>query len=143
MTANSTHLAVQANLRSVEFAMAKDKQKWLALFREDALVCDPVGKSMFDPAGNGHQGKDAIGAFFDNVIEPAPTVMTIGEHRLAGDFACAVPMQASNDLGEGVITTVEMITVYHVDQEGLIMTLHAYWDFAALAAELSELFAQT
>ena len=69
--------------------------------------------------------------------------MTIGEHKMAGEFACAVPMQASNDLGEGVITTVDMITVYHVDEDGLIVSLHAYWDFAALEAELTELFAQS
>lgn len=141
MSVNTNHLAVQANLQSVKFAMAKDKASWLALFHDDALVCDPVGKSMFDPDGEGHRGKQAIGDFFENVIAPAPTTMTIGEHRVAGEFACAVPMRASNELGEGVVTHVDMITVYHVDTAGLIVSLHAYWDFAALEAELAELFA--
>lgn len=140
MVDNSKHPAVVANLTSVKHAMAKDKKAWLALFRDDAVVCDPVGKSPFDPEGKGHQGKEAIGAFFDNVIAPAQTSMEIGEHRVGGERSCAVPMTASNDLGEGVITAVDMITVYHVDKEGLIESLHAYWDWAALEEQVTQIF---
>lgn len=140
MTDKKNHPAVQANLNSVKAAMAKEKETWLALFRDDAVVCDPVGKSPFDPEGKGHKGKEAIGAFFDNVIEPAATSMEIGEHRIGGERSCAVPMIASNDLGEGVITTVDMITVYHVDEDGLIESIHAYWDWSALEQQINEIF---
>jgi len=98
MSNTTEHPAVRANLESVKHAMAKDREAWLALFDDDALVCDPVGKSPLDPDGIGHKGKKAIGDFFDNVIAPAKTTMSIGEHRVAGEFSCAVPMQATNEL---------------------------------------------
>jgi hypothetical protein len=133
------HPAIAANLNSIKFAMAKDKESWLALYRDDAIICDPVGKSMLDPVGEGHKGKAAIADFFDNVIASANVKLVPGEHRIGGERSCAVPMQARNDLGEGVITTVDMITVYHVDEEGLIASMHAYWDWSALEQELMTL----
>ena len=58
---------------------ARDREGWLALFTEDAVVEDPIGPSMFDPEGLGHRGKDAIGKFFDNVIAPNDKIkFTIG-----------------------------------------------------------------
>lgn len=143
-SAPQENLAVRANLESVKYAMAKDREAWLALFDEDALVCDPVGKSPLDPLGCGHKGKQAIASFFDNVIAPASTSMTIGKHRIAGEFSCAVPMQATNqltgDVGENVSLTVDMITAYTVNQQGLIVSLQAYWDWSALETKMAELF---
>ena len=55
----------QASMAAIE---AMDRQAWLDLFAEDAVVEDPVGPSMFDPEGKGHRGPEAIAAFFDNVI---------------------------------------------------------------------------
>ena len=40
----------QASMAAVE---AKDKEAWLALFADDAVVEDPIGPSAFDPEGNG------------------------------------------------------------------------------------------
>lgn len=138
----SKHLAVKANLASVKHAMAKNREDWLALYHQDALVCDPVGISQFDPVGQGHQGKESIGAFFDNVIAPANTSMEIGQHRVGGPYSCAVPMRATNNLGEDAKIEVDMISVYHVDQAGLIVSLHAYWDWAALESKVAEIFSQ-
>ena len=55
----------QASMAAVE---AGDRDGWLALFSDDAVVEDPVGPSMFDPEGKGHRGPEAIAAFYDNVI---------------------------------------------------------------------------
>ncbi len=137
----SNHLAVQANLNSVKAAMARDRETWLALFADDAVVSDPVGVSPFDELGLGHKGKEKITAFFDNVIAHAELDMKIGEHRVAGAHACAVPMTAVNTMSEGPTTTVEMIAVYHVNAEGLITSLHAYWDWAALEEQVAAAFA--
>ena len=65
---NSEHPAHVAGKRSREAAMARDKDAWLALFADDAIVEDPVGPSHFDPEGKGHRGKEAIAAFFDKAI---------------------------------------------------------------------------
>ncbi len=40
--------------------MARDKEAWLAVFADDAIVEDPIGPSHFDPRGQGppRQGCD-------------------------------------------------------------------------------------
>src|SRR6185503_2710764 len=60
-----------AGKRSREAATARDKEAWLALFADDAIVEDPIGPSHFDPEGNGHRGKEAIAAFYDKAIAPS------------------------------------------------------------------------
>lgn len=132
----SDHLAVRANLSSIKHAMEKNREAWLALYRDDAVICDPVGVSPLDPEGNGHLGKQAIAAFYDNVIAYAQFTMTPGTHLISGDYACAVPMKVVNELGEGVTTEVDLIGVYHVDPDGLIKSMHAYWDFGVLEKQL-------
>ena len=130
MQDNANHLAVLANKKSVKYAQAKNREAWLALYHDDAVVCDPVGKSPLDPAGNGHRGKAALAEFFDNVIASAAVTIHTGEHKVSGKYSCAVPMQAVNDLGEGAVITVDMIAVYHVDEAGLILSMQAYWDWS-------------
>lgn len=137
----STHLAVQANLKSIKFAMAKDRDAWLGLYRDDAIISDPVGPSPLDPEGSGHQGIAAITQFYDNVIAYAQFTMTPGEHKISGPHACAIPMHVVNDLGEGVTVDVDLIGIYHVDEGGLIKSMHAYWDFGLMEKQLMEAMA--
>jgi hypothetical protein len=51
MSTENSHLAVQANIQSVTLAMKGDREGWLALYADDAVVKDPVGKSPFDASG--------------------------------------------------------------------------------------------
>ena len=60
-----------AGKRSREAAMARDKEAWLAVFADDAIVEDPIGPSHFDPEGKGHRGKEAIAKFYDMAIAPS------------------------------------------------------------------------
>ena len=60
--------AQELGFLSRDYAVAKDKQNWLDLFAEDAIVQDPIGKSPLDPVGEGHKGKEAIENFYDTVI---------------------------------------------------------------------------
>ena len=48
MGRENEHLAVQANINSMHHAMNKDKEAWLGLFADDAVVRDPVGVSPLD-----------------------------------------------------------------------------------------------
>ena len=57
MSTENSHLAIQANIQSVTLAMKGDREGWLALYADDAVVKDPVGKSPFDAVGDGHRGK--------------------------------------------------------------------------------------
>ena len=47
---------------------AKDRDTWLSLFTDDAVVQDPIGPSPFDPRARANAGIEAIAAFYDNVI---------------------------------------------------------------------------
>ena len=60
--------AVVAGRRSREAVAARDKDAWLANFAADGIVEDPVGPSMFDEAGVGHRGAQALSEFWDKTI---------------------------------------------------------------------------
>lgn len=139
MSDTSQHLAVLANKRSIEYAMSKNKDAWLALYRDDATLHDPVGVSPLDPTGLGHNGKAAIEKFWDTVIGPSNITLTAGARCPSGQYSCAVPMRAENNLGGGITTTVDMIAVYEVDENGLIRSMRAYWDWNVMQEQLEKL----
>ena len=133
---SKAHPAVTASENSAKFAMAKDKESWLGLFAEDAFLADPVGKSMLDPDGKGHQGKAAIERFWDNVIAKANLTL-VASQRIPCDNTCVAVLQATNDLG-GIKTVVDMVGLYEVNEDGKLSSLKVYWDFSELMAQLKE-----
>lgn len=120
-----------ASLRSRAAVHARDKQAWLALFREDALVQDPVGPSPLDEAGEGHRGKEAIGAFWDSVIAPNPVRMELRGSR-AGGNEVANELTISTTFPDGSRAVTDVVAIYEVDDEGLIRSLRAFWEFDQL-----------
>jgi len=133
---SKAHPAVTASENSAKFAMAKDKESWLGLFAEDAFLADPVGKSMLDPDGKGHQGKAAIERFWDSVIAKANLTL-VASQRIPCDNTCVAVLQATNDLG-GIKTVIDMVGLYEVNEEGKLSSLKVYWDFSELMAQLKE-----
>lgn len=132
----TTHPARTASRRSMDAVTRGAKEEWLALFAEDAIVEDPVGKSMFDPTGEGHRGHEAISAFWD---------MTIGtverfEFDIKDSFA------AGNEVANvGTITTflpggsrldTEGVFVYRVNDDGMVVSLRAFWETERAMATL-------
>ena len=55
---------------SMQAAVMGDREGWLELYSEDAVLEDPVGPSPWDPEGRGQRGKQALAAFWDRVIGP-------------------------------------------------------------------------
>jgi ketosteroid isomerase-like protein len=133
------HLAVQANINSIRYAMTGDKASWLALYADDAVVCDPVGVSPMDPTGQGHQGKAAIEKFWDAVIGPANVEIRVDKRWTSGDYCCCVAQVARNDLGDGKSTECDMLAVYEVNEHGLITRMAAHWCFDDVMAQLGAL----
>jgi hypothetical protein len=133
------HPAALANMNSIKYAMEKNKTAWLALYRDDAILRDPVGISPLDPTGNGHIGKAAIEQFWDNVIAPSSIKLTPGLRCISGSHHCAVPMHGENDLGGGLVTHIDMIAVYEVDDAGLIKTMNAHWSWDAMQDQFKQL----
>jgi len=126
--------ANQVRDTSLGCARRKDKQAWLALFAEDAVVEDPVGVSPLDPAGKGHRGKKAIEAFWDMIIAPSPIQFEIITSFTCGnECASLIHVQMVNENGK-VVRTNPMIAIHRINDEGKLLSLRAFWDFNAMMA---------
>ena len=132
------HLAVAANKQSIRYAMEGNREAWLGLYAEDAVVQDPVGVSPMDPAGEGHRGKAAIAAFFDATIAPSKLDIQVQKRWTSGDYCCCVSQTARNDLGEGKAVVCDMLAVYEVNPAGKITRMAAHWNYDAVMAQLAE-----
>ena len=138
MTDTSNHLAIQANINSITYAMKGDREAWLALYDDNAVVSDPVGVSPFDATGEGNRGKAAIAKFWDTVIGPSRLTINVHKRIPSGTHACAVHQTAINDMGKGK-TEVDMIAIYKVNDAGKIIEMSAYWSWAEMEAQLKKL----
>ena len=130
--------AQELGFLSRDYAVAKDKQNWLDLFAEDAIVQDPIGKSPLDPDGNGHKGKGAIEKFYDTVIANGNIEFNILESIPCAD-ECANFAEIKNIVGDETIET-KMIVIYRVNSDDKIVSLRAFWDYQAMEDQLKALF---
>jgi ketosteroid isomerase-like protein len=139
-TANDTLTARELGIRSRAAVHAMDREGWLDLFADDALVQDPIGPSAFDPEGKGHRGKEAIAAFYDTVIAPSEAIdFEINESYLAGGGGevADVGVIRTTIAGGTHQAIVHVVMTYRSDGANKIAALRAYWEFDAL--ELVEL----
>ena len=130
MTAGPAH---EAGRRSRDAVTARDKEAWLAVFADDAVVEDPIGPSAFDPDGTGHRGRAAISAFWDVAIAPTTRI----EFHFRDTFQCG---DEEANVGHILITrgeyqvTAEGVFTYRADDEGKMVALRAYWEMDRAAA---------
>jgi len=129
--------AQELSFLSRDYAVAKDKENWLALFAKDALVQDPIGKSPLDPEGNGHQGIAAIEKFYDTVIANGNIEFTIIESIPCAN-ECANYAQIVNLVGDIKIET-KMIVIYRINSNDKIESLRAFWDYQKMEKQLNEM----
>ncbi|MDA9068714.1 hypothetical protein N9K42_03645 [Gammaproteobacteria bacterium] len=129
--------AQELSFLSRDYAVAKDKENWLALFTKDALVQDPIGKSPLDPEGNGHKGIAAIEKFYDTVIANGDIEFTIIESIPCAD-ECANYAQIVNLVGDIKIET-KMIVIYRINSNNKIESLRAFWDYQKMEKQLNKL----
>jgi len=115
-----------AGKRSREAAMVRDKEAWLALFADDAVVEDPIGPSHFDPDGKGHRGKEAIAKFFDMAIAPSQLEFNFAATHQCGNEEANVGNVVI--VASGYRVVAEGVFTYRVDDEGKIVALRAYWE---------------
>lgn len=120
-----------ASLRSRDAVQRQDKDAWLAIFHEDAVVQDPVGVSIFDETGEGHRGKEAIARFWDTVIAPNPPRMDLVSSHAGGDEVANV-IRMSTTLADGTTVRTDLVAVYRVGEDGLVRSLRAFWEFDQL-----------
>ncbi len=128
--------ALAASRLSGQYVEQGNKEAWLGLFSEEAIVQDPVGKSPLDPSGEGHHGKVAIAGFWDLIIAPGQIEFTIMSSFPAGD-ECANVVRLVNTLPGDITMQMEMVVVYKADDAGKISSLKAYWDFDTVQEQMA------
>ena len=129
--------AQELGFLSRDFAVAKDKKNWLALFDDNAIVQDPIGKSPLDPEGNGHQGIDAIEKFYDTVIANGDIEFNILESIPCAN-ECANYAQIINRVGT-VKNEPNRIVIYRIHSNDKIASLCAFWDYHKTEDQLHEI----
>ncbi|WP_433789562.1 nuclear transport factor 2 family protein [Actinoplanes sp. CA-252034] len=115
--------------RSQAAAGAKDRDTWLGLFADDAVVEDPIGPSPLCPDGDGHRGAEAIAAFYDSVIGQVDAMrFEIERSYLCGDEVADVGTIHLTMPG-GHTVGVHGVFTYRSDGAGRLAALRAYWEF--------------
>jgi steroid delta-isomerase len=119
----------EVSKRSMAAIEGKDRQAWLALFADDAVVEDPIGPSMLDPEGLGKRGKEEIGKFFDEVIFPNDKIkFTIRDSYECGSEVANVGTIDITFPGGSQIASVDLVSTYRINDDGLLIALRAYWE---------------
>jgi len=131
VTEHPARAAAQRSMAAVEDG---DREAWLALFTDDAVVEDPIGPSPLDPEGLGRRGKAAIASFWDEIISMGQVRFTLRESYACGN-ECANVGRITTTLPEGHRSVVEGVYTYRVDDEGRLVALRAFWEFDAMTFE--------
>jgi steroid Delta-isomerase len=119
----------RASMTAVE---AGDRDAWLGLFADDAVVEDPIGPSAFDPEGKGHRGIGAIATFYDTVIAANESIrFTIHQSLLCGEEVANVGVIRITFAG-GSAVEVDGVYTYRRSPDGKIAALRAYWETDAI-----------
>lgn len=129
--------AMRAHKMSIANAGLGNKQAWLDLFADDAVVNDPVGPSPHDPEGKGFAGKERIAEFWDMMIAPGNLLIIPQKRFNCGEHIACVVMTASNHI-MGIKTYIEMVAVYETNTAGKIRSLKVYWDVNAQSEMLPD-----
>lgn len=108
---------------------AMDMEAWVATFAENAVSHDPVGS----PAIEGHEG---LRKFFQGITGAFEKSGLTEDHVFVAGNGAAVKWTGHGLGKNGREVTFEGIDVFEVNEEGKIQTLWAYWDAAAMMAEL-------
>ena len=130
------HPARAASQRSITAVQAKNKEAWLDLFADDAVIEDPVGVSPIDRTGKGQRGKAAISAFWDAQIAPNQVRFELRESHAAGN-ECANVATITITMPNGMQARVDGVFVYRVNEAGKLLSLRAFWEFDRMMASMA------
>ena len=122
------HPVRRLSQRSYDLVSRKQKEEWLTLWAEDAVVEDPVGPSFFDAEGKGHRGIEAIARFWDLAIAPVRTFRFEIRDSFANGNACANIGTFSTELEDGSLADTDQIAVYRGYDAGLLVSMAAHWE---------------
>lgn len=109
---------------------AIDRAAYLACFAPDGVAMDPYGGRPF-------QGPAGLNKFMDGMERTwSAFTMTPGDAFAAADRV-ALPWRCTATAKSGKTAEFAGITIFTLDEHGLISQLEAYWDFKAMVAQIS------
>ncbi len=113
---------------SLSAVKAGDREGWLALFADDAIVEDPVGPCAWDPEGKGQRGKAAIAAFYDMFKDFQESFDFEIHHQepRANEVAVFVTMYIT--MKDGTKSSTKAINIYKQGSDGRIQSLRSFWN---------------
>ena len=135
---NGENPARTVSQRSYDAVGRKAKDEWLALFADDAILEDPAGPSYFDAEGKGHRGQDGISAFWDTVIAPVKSFRFTVKDSFANGPYCANVATFTTEMADGALVDTDLVATYHLDQNGLIDSMRAYWEMERAFATIRQ-----
>ncbi|HEX6392136.1 MAG TPA: nuclear transport factor 2 family protein [Acidimicrobiales bacterium] len=112
---------------SLRLTKEGDRDGWLALFTDDAVVEDPVGVSPFDGGVGGNRGKEAIARFRDTVI----ATMEDFEYEIERCYVCgdeAAAVVTFHITTAGGTMDMDVVNIYKTDGKGRLTSLRSFWD---------------
>lgn len=122
------HPARLASWRAMNALADKDKDAYLSLYAPSGGLEDPVGPSTYDPAGEGHYGREKLAAFWDSVIGTIESFhFVITDSFAAGDEVVNVG-KVTTSLPDGRKMDTEGVFQYRVDAEGLLLFVRTFWE---------------
>jgi len=104
-----------------------DRQAWLESFAADAIIEDPIGRSISDPTGDGYRGRAAIAQYWDKTIETARPLFSLQSSVCSGN-ECANVGTLTLQFPNGLVAQLFGVFTYRVDDEGKITALRCYWE---------------
>lgn len=123
-------MGTAADLARASLAAVKagDREAWLELFEEDAVVEDPVGPSALDREGVGRRGRDEIARFYDEVISTMTSFEFEIERCYLGGDEAAMAVTFTIGLGSGEPLVMDLINIYRRSPSGRLASLRSFWD---------------
>jgi steroid delta-isomerase len=109
---------------------ARDMGRWLTLFADDAVSHDPVGAP---PA----EGRDTLQEIWKAITSPLSKLEITPGELFQGGSGAAVWWSARAVGVNNREVEFAGIYVFELNADGLIQTLMAYWDPAAMLLELA------
>jgi steroid delta-isomerase len=108
---------------------AMNPEGWVEQFAQDAVSYDPVGH----PPTKVHEG---FREFFGQLQRVFEQLESTTEHMFVAGNEAAVKWVIQGISKSGKSVTFEGITVFEVNNSGKIQTTRAYWNPAAMMAQL-------
>jgi steroid Delta-isomerase len=122
---NTVHELAQAALKG---SAGKDRESWLALWEDDAVIEDPVGSEGFARPGRRFAGIAAITDFWDSMIAwNADLRYKIERCYPAGDDELALAIHYQIVKGAEV-GDLHALNIYKRSPNGKLASMRSFWD---------------